>query len=189
MASARHLVRPPGSTTHHEEKERTMGMSGLTALVTGGTAGIGRAVAVQLAQDGAEVIVHGRDAERGASVVAEIEAAGGRARFLGADLADADDIKRLAYEAGDVDVLINNAGIYKFLPTSDMTEDLFDLHMSLNTKAPYLLVKALAPGMVQRGRGSIVNISTLAAAVPTKGTGMYSASKAALEQLTSYNFV
>ncbi|MEU0038095.1 MULTISPECIES: SDR family oxidoreductase [unclassified Streptomyces] len=161
-----------------------MGMSGLTALVTGGTAGIGRAVAVQLAREGAEVIVHGRDADRGASVVAEIETAGGSARFVRADLADSGDIERLAREAGDVDVLINNAGIYKFLPTSDMTEDLLDLHMSLNTKAPYLLVKALAPGMVRRGRGSIVNISTLAAAVPTKGTGMYSASKAALEQLT-----
>ncbi|MFJ5272493.1 SDR family NAD(P)-dependent oxidoreductase [Streptomyces sp. NPDC088358] len=161
-----------------------MGMSGLTALVTGGTAGIGRAVAVQLAREGAEVVVHGRDADRGASVVAEIETAGGSARFVRADLADSGDIKRLAQEAGDVDVLINNAGIYKFLPTSDMTEDLLDQHMSLNTKAPYLLVKALAPGMVQRGRGSIVNISTLAAAVPTKGTGMYSASKAALEQLT-----
>ncbi|MEV5546441.1 SDR family oxidoreductase [Streptomyces sp. NPDC052309] len=161
-----------------------MGMSGLTALVTGGTAGIGRAVAVQLAQEGAEVIVHGRDAERGASVVAEIEAAGGTARFLQADLADAKDVQRLAEEAGNVDVLINNAGIYKFLPTSEMTEDLFDLHMDLNTKAPYLLVKALAPGMAERGRGSIVNISTLAAAVTTKGTGMYSASKAALEQLT-----
>ncbi|MFI9549803.1 SDR family NAD(P)-dependent oxidoreductase [Streptomyces sp. NPDC052016] len=161
-----------------------MGMSGLTALVTGGTAGIGRAVAVQLAQEGAEVIVHGRDAERGASVVAEIEAAGGTARFLQADLADAKDVQRLAEEAGNVDVLINNAGVYKFLPTSEMTEDLFDLHMDLNTKAPYLLVKALAPGMAKRGRGSIVNISTLAAAVTTKGTGMYSASKAALEQLT-----
>ncbi|MGV9937474.1 SDR family NAD(P)-dependent oxidoreductase [Streptomyces olivaceoviridis] len=159
-------------------------MSGLTALVTGGTAGIGRAVAVQLAQEGAEVIVHGRDAERGASVVAEIEAAGGTARFLQADLADAKDVQRLAEEAGNVDVLINNAGVYKFLPTSEMTEDLFDLHMDLNTKAPYLLVKALAPGMAKRGRGSIVNISTLAAAVTTKGTGMYSASKAALEQLT-----
>ncbi len=65
-----------------------------------------------------------------------------------------------------------------------MTSELFDLHVDLNTKAPYLLVQALAPGMAERGRGSIVNVSTLAAAVPTKGTGMYSASKAALEQLT-----
>ncbi|MEV6861892.1 SDR family oxidoreductase [Streptosporangium subroseum] len=161
-----------------------MEMSGLTALVTGATAGIGRAVAIQLAQEGAEVVVHGRDARRGLEVVGEIEAAGGTARFVQADLTHTDDVLRLAKEAGEVDVLINNAGIYKFLPTSEMTDELFDLHMDLNTKAPYLLVRSLAPGMAERGHGSIVNISTLAAAVTTKGTGMYSASKAALEQLT-----
>ncbi|PZG06581.1 SDR family NAD(P)-dependent oxidoreductase [Nonomuraea aridisoli] len=160
-------------------------MSGQTALVTGATAGIGRAVAVQLAREGAEVIVHGRDAARGAKVVAEIQANGGTARFVEADLTDAHDIERLAQEAGKVDVLINNAGIYKFLPTSEMTEELFDLHLNLNTKAPYTLVRALAPGMVERGHGAIVNLSTLAAAVVTKGTGMYSSSKAALEQLTA----
>ncbi|AWS48829.1 short-chain dehydrogenase [Streptosporangium sp. 'caverna'] len=160
-------------------------MSGLTALVTGATAGIGRAVAIQLAREGAEVVVHGRDARRGLEVVAEIEAAGGTARFIPADLTNTDDVLRLAKEAGEVDVLINNAGIYKFLPTSEMTDELFDLHMDLNTKAPYLLVRSLAPGMAERGHGSIVNISTLAVAVTTKGTGMYSASKAALEQLTA----
>ncbi|WP_204358305.1 SDR family NAD(P)-dependent oxidoreductase [Streptosporangium sp. 'caverna'] len=162
-----------------------MEMSGLTALVTGATAGIGRAVAIQLAREGAEVVVHGRDARRGLEVVAEIEAAGGTARFIPADLTNTDDVLRLAKEAGEVDVLINNAGIYKFLPTSEMTDELFDLHMDLNTKAPYLLVRSLAPGMAERGHGSIVNISTLAVAVTTKGTGMYSASKAALEQLTA----
>ncbi|GAA1307557.1 short-chain dehydrogenase [Planotetraspora silvatica] len=161
-----------------------MELSGLTALVTGATAGIGRAVAVQLAREGAEVVVHGRDPRRGAEVVAAIEAGGGTARFIQADLTDGNDVLRLAEEAGEVDILINNAGIYRFLPTSEMTDELFDLHMDLNTKAPYLLVRALAPGMVRRGRGSIVNVSTLAAAVVTKGTGMYSASKAALEQLT-----
>ncbi|WP_204042958.1 SDR family NAD(P)-dependent oxidoreductase [Acrocarpospora phusangensis] len=160
-------------------------MAGQIALVTGATAGIGRAVAIQLAQEGAEVIVHGRDAARGAEVVAEIQANGGTARFVEADLTDAHDVERLAQEAGNVDVLINNAGTYKFLPTSDMTPELFDLHMDLNTKAPYVLVRALTPGMVERGGGSIVNVSTLAAAVVTKGTGMYSASKAALEQLTA----
>ncbi|MFB7501287.1 SDR family NAD(P)-dependent oxidoreductase [Streptomyces sp. NPDC056161] len=161
-----------------------MGMSGRTALVTGATAGIGRVVAMQLAREGAHVVVHGRDAERGATVVKEIQAVGGTAQFVQADLADAEDVQRLADVAGDVDVLVNNAGIYKFLPTKDMSADLFDLHMDLNTKAPYLLVRALAPGMAERGHGSIVNISTLAAAVPTAGTGMYAASKAALEQLT-----
>ncbi|MCX4571802.1 SDR family oxidoreductase [Streptomyces sp. NBC_01571] len=162
-----------------------MGMSGLTALVTGATAGIGRAVALQLAHEGAEIVVHGRDEDRGADVVTEIEKAGGTARFVQADLSDPADVERLAREAGDVDVLVNNAGVYKFRPTSEMTPELFDLHMDLNTKAPYVLVRALAPGMARRGRGSIVNISTLAVAVAAKGTGMYAASKAALEQLTA----
>ncbi|MEV4508119.1 SDR family oxidoreductase [Dactylosporangium sp. NPDC049525] len=161
-----------------------MNLSGSTALVTGATAGIGRAVALQLAREGAEVVVHGRDADRGRAVVGEIEAGGRAARFVQADLTDAADVLRLAERAGEVDVLVNNAGIYRFLPTSQMTAELFDLHMNLNTKAPYLLVRALAPGMAERGGGSIVNVSTLAAAVPTKGTGMYAASKAALEQLT-----
>ncbi|WP_036321291.1 SDR family NAD(P)-dependent oxidoreductase [Microbispora sp. ATCC PTA-5024] len=161
-----------------------MEMSGLTALVTGATAGIGRAVAVRLAGEGAEVVVHGRDAERGAAVVGETEEAGRRGRFAGADLTDSADVLRLAEEAGDVDLLINNAGVYRFLPTSQMTDEVFALHMDLNTRAPYLLVRALAPGMAERGGGSIVNISTMAATVPTKGAGMYAASKAALEQLT-----
>lgn len=119
-----------------------MGMSGLTALVTGATAGIGRAVAAQLAREGAQVIIHGRDAERGAAVVREIERDGGTARFVQADLTVTAEVLRLAEEAGEVDILINNAGVYRFLPTSQMTEDLFDLHMNLNTKAPYLLVRA-----------------------------------------------
>ncbi|MER7675579.1 SDR family NAD(P)-dependent oxidoreductase [Streptomyces sp. NPDC096934] len=161
-----------------------MEFSGRTALVTGATAGIGRAVAAQLAREGADVIVHGRDTARGDEVVTEITAAGGTARFVQADLGDARDAQRLAEEAGDVDVLVNNAGVYKFHSTPEMTTDLFDLQMNLNTKAPYLLVRELAPRMAARGHGSIVNISTVAATLATTGTGIYAASKAALEQLT-----
>ena len=78
----------------------TTTLEGSTALVTGATAGIGRAVALQLGQLGAEVIVHGRSAERGTEVVQEIQNAGGKARFIAADLADANDVRRLAAEAG-----------------------------------------------------------------------------------------
>ena len=80
------------------------------ALVTGATSGIGRAVALKLASEGFYVIVHGRSAERGAATVRAIEDAGGHARFVAADLADADDVTQLAKEAGDVDVLVNNGG-------------------------------------------------------------------------------
>ncbi len=83
-----------------------------TALVTGSTTGIGRAAALRLARDGWEVIVHGRDAGRGAEVVAPIEAEGGRARFVAADLTDIGEVRRLAEEAGEVDRIINFAAWY-----------------------------------------------------------------------------
>src|SRR6185436_5872626 len=92
-------------------------LEGQRALVTGATSGIGRAVALQLARDGAEVLVHGRNAARGAQTVQEITAAGGKASFIAADLGNAADVQRLATEAGDVDILINNAGISIFGPT------------------------------------------------------------------------
>src|ERR1700710_2340132 len=94
-----------------------MELDGKKALVTGGTSGIGREVAKQLAGLGAEVVISGRDAARGAETVAEIEAAGGKARFVAADLADFEAIGALAEEAGEIDILVNNAGIFDFKPT------------------------------------------------------------------------
>jgi NAD(P)-dependent dehydrogenase (short-subunit alcohol dehydrogenase family) len=157
---------------------------GSTALITGATAGIGYAIALELARQGAEVVVHGRNAERGAKAVQQIENAGGKARFVAADLASADDVRRLAAEAGDVDVLINNAGIYEFAGTFDTDDDDFDAHFDTNVMAPYILVQKLVPGMVERGRGSVVNISTIAASSPSADAGIYGASKAALDLLT-----
>src|SRR3954447_26038995 len=95
------------------------GLTGQRALVTGATSGIGRAVAVQLARDGAEVVVHGRDAARGAETVGEITGAGGKASFVAADLGDVAGVQRLAGDVGDVDILINNAGIAVFGPTAE----------------------------------------------------------------------
>lgn len=159
-------------------------LNGSTALVTGATAGIGRAVALQLAAEGAAIVVHGRDAARGAETVAEIEAAGGAARFVAADLAEPAAVTRLAAEAGDVDILVNNAGIYAFAGTVDTTVEAFDAHFAINTRAPYLLVAALAPGMAERGHGSIVNVTTVAATTPIASGGVYGASKASVELLT-----
>ncbi|MCV7441585.1 SDR family oxidoreductase [Mycobacterium paraense] len=159
-------------------------LEGSTALVTGATAGIGRAVALQLAALGAEVVVHGRNAERGAKTVQEIQNAGGKARFVAADLSDVDDVRRLAAEAGPVDILINNAGVYKFGTTADLDAAVFDEHININLRAPYLLVQQLVPGMAERGVGAVVNVSTLAATVPARMAGVYGASKAGLELLT-----
>ncbi|MEU1619278.1 SDR family oxidoreductase [Streptomyces sp. NPDC005722] len=158
--------------------------SGSTALVTGATAGIGRGVALRLAALGAEVVVHGRDPGRGARVVAEAEDAGGRARFVAADLSDPRDVLRLAEAACAVDVLVNNAGVYRFAGAADSTAEMFDLHMAVNARAPMLLVGALVPAMAARGRGAVVNLSTLAARVPARRGAVYGASKAALELMT-----
>ncbi|ODQ86490.1 SDR family NAD(P)-dependent oxidoreductase [Mycolicibacterium holsaticum] len=159
-------------------------LTGQMALVTGATAGIGYAIALQLAAEGAEVIVHGRNAERGAKTVQDIENAGGKARFVAADVSDATDVRRLAAEAGDVDILVNNAGIYRFAATVDTTDTDFDEQINTNLRAPYVLVQNLVPGMVERGAGTVINVSSVAASTPAAGAGIYGASKAALELLT-----
>lgn len=159
-------------------------LTGRTALVTGATAGIGRAVALQLAARGADVLVHGRDPERAAEVVQEITDQGGTARFVAADLTVAEDVLALAATAGDVDILVNNAGIYVFTSTPDTSPDSFDRHIAINTRAPYLLVGALAPGMAKRGHGSIVSVTSTAATSPAPVGTAYGASKAAVELLT-----
>jgi NAD(P)-dependent dehydrogenase (short-subunit alcohol dehydrogenase family) len=159
-------------------------LEGQRALVTGATSGIGRAVALQLAREGAEVLVHGRDAARGAETVAEITAAGGKASFVAADLGDVADVRRLASEVGDVDILINNAGISVFAPTTEFDVAAFDKMFASNVRAPFLLVGALAPGMAARGRGSIVSLSSMAGGVGLVGGAAYGATKASLEAMT-----
>jgi NAD(P)-dependent dehydrogenase (short-subunit alcohol dehydrogenase family) len=155
-----------------------------TALVTGATSGIGRAVAQRLARHGAQVIVTGRDKQRGDEVVARIEAEGGKARFIAADLADFDDVRHLAEEAADVDVLVNNAGVFPGGPTEQTTQEDFDLVFAVNVKAPFYLTAAIAPRMAARGGGAIISISTMAATIGMSGLAAYGASKAAIEALT-----
>ncbi len=154
------------------------------ALVTGATAGIGRAVALKLAADGFDVIVHGRDSERGAQTVKEIERSGGKARFVAADLGDPAAIRRLAEQVGDIDVLVNNAGHSAWGPTADLDVAAFDGMFADNVRAPFYLVAAFAPGMAARGRGSIVNISSMAGRLGLPTAAAYGATKAALISLT-----
>ncbi len=161
----------------------------LTALVTGGTSGIGLATAKKLAQLGIHVLVVGRNSERGKKAVDEIRAAGGRADFISSDLRDAASAREVAKKAvelgkGQIDILINNAGIYPFGPTHEMTEEQFDRVYSVNVKAPYFLVAELAPLMAKRGKGAIVNLSTMAADYGAPGMSLYGSSKAAINLLT-----
>jgi NAD(P)-dependent dehydrogenase (short-subunit alcohol dehydrogenase family) len=154
------------------------------ALVTGATSGIGRAIALQLARDGAEVVVHGRDAARGEKTVAEIAANGGRARFIAADLSKPAEIRRLAKEVGDIDVLVNNAGSALFGATADLDVERFDALFANNVRAPFYLVAAFAPAMVARRKGSIINIGSMAGKVGLNGGAAYGATKAAVSSLT-----
>jgi NAD(P)-dependent dehydrogenase (short-subunit alcohol dehydrogenase family) len=158
-------------------------LDGKVALVTGATSGIGRAVAVQLAAQGATVIVHGRDSTRGAAVVKEIENAGGSARFVSADLGQPAEALRLAAEVGEVDILINNAGFAWFGPTEKLAANTLAQLFAANVQAPFLLVAALAPKMVARGHGVIINVASRAGAVGQPTTAAYGATKAALASL------
>src|ERR1700745_1615045 len=115
-------------------------LEGQRALVTGATSGIGRAVALLLARDGAEVVVHGRDATRGTHTVQEIAAGGGKASFVAADLNNPADVRRLADDAGEVDILVNNAGISGFAPTAEFDPATFDAMFASNVRAPFFLV-------------------------------------------------
>jgi NAD(P)-dependent dehydrogenase (short-subunit alcohol dehydrogenase family) len=155
-----------------------------TALVTGATSGIGRAVALQLAKDGWEVIVHGRNPERAGSVVEEILAAGGKARFLLADLSSLGELSDFARAAGDVDLLVNNAGWAWFGPTKDLALTDYDQMFNANVRSAYFLVAALVPSMVARGGGSIISIGSMVGQVGLANSAAYSATKASLDAMT-----
>src|SRR6195952_1253330 len=133
-----------------------------TVLVTGATSGIGRATALALADDGWSVLVHGRDAARGDAVVKEIVDGGGTARFVAADLGDAAAVGRLVGEVGEIDALVNNGGFSWFGPTPDLDAAGFDALFASNVRAAYQLVAGFAPGMVTRGKGSIVKMRSMA---------------------------
>jgi len=165
-----------------------MRLAGKTALVTGGTSGIGRATAEAFAREGAYVAITGRDEARGQEVVAAITAAGGRATFIRADLAALAEVRRLGQQAtatlGRVDILVNNAGVFTFAPTEALDEAAYDAMMATNVKAPFFLTAALAPAMAERGTGKIINITTMVAYFGMPAASAYGASKAAMDLLT-----
>ena len=141
-------------------------LAGRTSIVTGSTSGIGAAIASSLAAAGAKVVVCGRDQERGGSVVADIRTAGGDAEFVAVDLNGSyADLRAFATEAtrvlgGQVDMLVNNAGIYPVTLTEHLPDDDLDAMLAVNIRAPHVLVAALAPAMAERGQGTIVNIGS-----------------------------
>jgi NAD(P)-dependent dehydrogenase (short-subunit alcohol dehydrogenase family) len=153
-------------------------------LVTGGTSGIGEATARAYGAAGANVVITGRDEERGRQIVQSLVADGGRARFVRADLERFEDVQRLAGEVGDVDVLVNNAGVFPFGATHEADGAVFDSAFAVNVKAPFFLTGAFAPRMASNGGGAIVNVTTMVASFGMPGMALYSSTKAALNLLT-----
>jgi len=168
----------------------TQRLTAKTAIISGATGTIGRAIAAALAAEGAHVIASGRDAARGEAIVAAIRSDGGRADFVRADLDGSSAASRaLAREASDrlggrVDILVNNAGIFPAHSTQAADDDLFDRIYGVNVKAPFFLTQALAPSMIASGGGSVINLGSWVARLSVPSSPLYSSSKGAMETLT-----
>jgi len=166
-----------------------LSLSGRRAVVTGSTSGIGAATARLLAERGAHVVVTGRDESRGATVVDDVRRAGGTADFVPADLAASpEDLRRTAAAwtaaaGGTVDLLVHNAAVCPAVDTLTLTDDDLAATLAVNVRAPHVLTAALAPAMLEQGSGAIVVIGSWMATVGHAFVGLYSATKAAEEQL------
>jgi len=163
-------------------------MQNKTAVVTGGGKGIGRAVSMMLAREGAKVVLTQRHAEDAEQTVGEIEKNGGTAMYVKQDVSIEDDWKRLLDETrskyGTPDVLVNNAGIYIIEDLARTTVDQWKKLMSINAMGVFLGMKHFAPAMADKGGGAIVNISSVAGMVGVPGHVLYSASKGAVLTMT-----
>ncbi|SDQ24259.1 SDR family NAD(P)-dependent oxidoreductase [Leucobacter chromiiresistens] len=168
---------------HHEALRDLFSLDGRRALVTGGSSGIGRAIAVALADAGAHVVVAARTRATLDAAVAEIAGRGGAAEGIVADLAARSGAHALADRVGDVDVLVNSAGVNLRPPLPDLTEEVWDATMRVNLDAPFILGQRLAPGMAERGYGRIIHISSQQAQRPFASSGAYGVSKAGVEAL------
>ena len=159
-------------------------LSGRVAIVTGGSRGIGYAIATRLADDGAAVVVSARDAERLERAVKELEARGAEALGVVADAAKREDADRLADAAkqrfGRVDVLVNNAGITRDALFIRMKDDDWDSVLDVNLRGPFLLTRAVSKMMVRQKSGRVIHITSTAGAMGNAGQANYSAAKAGL---------
>lgn len=158
-------------------------------LITGGSRGLGRAMSLGFAAEGAQVVVASRKLESCESTVAEIESAGGRAIAVAAHMGSLDDIdamiERVYAQYSRVDVVINNAGINVALgPLSDIEPRAFDKMVDVNLKGPWYLASRLAPRMGEQGGGCVINVLSVAALSTPAYNGMYAATKAGLKALT-----
>jgi len=159
------------------------------AIVTGSSSGIGKATALRMADEGAAVcVVANRNTEGGEATAEELHELGHRSLFVQADVSVASDCERILEATlgafGRVDVLVNNAGITRTRPLSELDEELWDRTIDTNLKSAYLMSRLVIPDMLQRGQGSVVNISSVHAVSTVPGGSAYAASKAGLCGLT-----
>lgn len=163
-------------------------LEGRVAVVTGSTSGLGRATALRLAQDGARVVVNSHDAAGGAETVAEIEAQGGEALFVRADVsvrADCENLARRAQEAyGAVSILVNNAGIERRGGVVNTEEQDWDDMVNVDLKGIYLVSKAVLPVMIEGGGGAVVNVASVLSFDVIPERAAYVAAKGGVLQLT-----
>lgn len=156
-------------------------LAGKRALITGGSRGLGKAVALALANEGVAVAITGRNEENLKQTVAEIEGKGVKATFAVFDVANKSEvytgIEQLQKDFGEFDIVINNAGIAAFGGILEMDENLWEDIIKTNLMGPYYVVKSVAPSMVARKSGDIVNISSTAGLKGNAATSAYSASK------------
>ena len=171
-----------------DTRERMASLKHKVALVTGSTSGIGKGIAYYFASLGARVVISGRDAVRGATVVEKIRQAGGEADFMAADLSEVDQCRRLIRFAaecfGGLDVLVNNAGNTSRGNIESMPLELWDLIMAVNLRAPFFCIQEAIPLFKARGGGSVVNIGSVNAYIGEPKLAAYSISKGGLMTLT-----
>ncbi len=166
-----------------------MRLKGRVAIVTGGSRGIGRAIAERFAQEGACVVIAARSENELQAVASAIRQAGGRAAAVTADVATEDGCQRIVQSAhqnfGPVDILVNNAGINgPVRPIEQVSGSEWDAVLAANLRGPFLLSRLVLPEMYQRKSGSILNITSAAGKVPFALNSAYAASKAGLAGLT-----
>jgi 2-hydroxycyclohexanecarboxyl-CoA dehydrogenase len=161
-----------------------MRLNGKTALVTGGGRGIGRAIALGLAEEGAQVAVLDILEDNARAVAGEIEGLGKKSLALGADLTRRADVNRAVADVlaqwGQIDILVNNAGWDKLEPFLESEEETWDRILAINWKAVLYVCKAALPHMVERGGGKVVNIASDAGRVGSMGEAVYAGTKGAI---------
>lgn len=165
-----------------------MKLENMVAIVTGSSRGIGRAIALAFAREGADLVVNDLDLEGAEKVASEVEALGRRALAVKADVSRSDEVSHLVKSAlaefEKIDVLVNNAGILLAAPLEEISEEYWDRVLDVNLKGTFLCSQAVGREMIKRRKGSIINIGSIAGCMSYSMAGSYGPSKAAVINLT-----